>query len=205
MIERAEHPLLDAGLLIVELPAPLGELASDPALASALTLQGGPALGRTEERRSAARRLLRYGGFKPSGRNKPASEYLVKAAEGGFLSPINPAVDWNNVASLHSGLAISVVDLDRACEPLSIGVVESGSYVFNAAGHELKLDGLLCLHDADGPCANAVKDAQRTKTDDASTRLLFVVWGTVESPGTGDVVDWLAEQATAAGATARRV
>jgi DNA/RNA-binding domain of Phe-tRNA-synthetase-like protein len=196
------HPLLEAGLLVVELPGPLGSIADD--VASMLTLDGGPDLGRDEERRGAVRRLLRHGGFKPSGRNKPASEYLVKAADGGFLSPINAAVDWNNVASLHSGLPISVVDLDLVTGPLRIGVVEAGSYVFNAAGHELKLDGLLCLHDTEGPCANAVKDAQRTKTHDGTRRMLFVVWGTTESPGTEAVVDWLAGRAAGVGATATR-
>src|SRR5262245_16648493 len=33
----------------------------------------------SEARRTAVRDLLRRGGFKPSGRNKPASEYLVQA------------------------------------------------------------------------------------------------------------------------------
>ena len=37
---------------------------------------------------------------------------------------------------------------------------------------------MLCLFDAQGPCANAVKDAQRTKTGPATTRTLSVVWGT---------------------------
>ena len=29
-----------------------------------------------------------------------------------------------------------------------------------------------------GPCANAVKDAQRTKTHEGTTRTLSIVWGT---------------------------
>ena len=33
-----------------------------------------------DARRAAVRQLLRYGGFKPSGRNKPAQEYLLRVA-----------------------------------------------------------------------------------------------------------------------------
>src|SRR5581483_2681890 len=83
----------------------------------------------------------------------------------------------------HSGLPISVVDVDKAREPLRVGIATTGmSYVFNAAGQVIDLGGLLCLGDADGPCANAVKDAQRTKTDAATTRTLTVLWGSTALP-----------------------
>ena len=39
------------------------------------------------------RDLLRAGGFKPAGRSKPASEYLVRAAGEGKLAGINLVVD----------------------------------------------------------------------------------------------------------------
>jgi hypothetical protein len=51
------------------------------------------------------------------------------------------------------------------------------SYVFNTSGQEIDVSGLLCLCDADGPCANAVKDSQRTKTDGDTRTTLSVVWG----------------------------
>ncbi len=134
--------------------------------------------------REAVRALLRHGGFKPTGRSKPASEYLVKAVREGLLAPINAAVDACNVASLHSGLPISVVDLDRARPPLRVGLAPAGaSYVFNASGQSIDLGGLLCLFDADGPCANAVKDAQCTKTGAATRRTLSLIWGTTALPG----------------------
>ena len=72
------------------------------------------------------RDLLRHGGFKPSGRSKPASEYLVSAVQKGRLDTINPAVDCCNVASLHSGLPISVVDIGRGTGPWRIGIAEAG-------------------------------------------------------------------------------
>ncbi len=125
-------------------------------------------------------------GFKPSGRSKPASEYLVRAAAEGGIDSINIAVDACNAVSLHSGIPISVVDLERATPPLRVGVAGVGArYVFNASGQEIDLEGLLCLHDADGPCANAVKDAQRTKTHGGTTRTLSVLWSSVHAPGKG--------------------
>ena len=91
---------------------------------------------------------------------------------------INAAVDVCNAVSLHSGFPIALVDLDRAHPPFHVapGLPEE-SYVFNASGQEMSLKGLICLRDAEGPCANPVKDAQRTKTHDGTTRTLTVMWG----------------------------
>jgi len=125
------------------------------------------------------RKLLRHGGYKPSGRGKPAAEYLLGVANSGEgPGAINLAVDLCNAVSLHSGVPISVVDLDLAESPLRLAVAEPGSgYVFNALGQTIDLGGLLCLHDRHGPCANAVKDAQRTKTRGATTTVMCVMWG----------------------------
>jgi len=175
-----EHPLLQRAAFTCELPRPLGESAS-PAWLLELLIPGAgaPAAGvaPSESLRAAARDLLRHGGYKPTGRGKPSSEYLARAAAEGALAPINLAVDLCNAVSLHSGIPISVVDLDRARPPLRVGVCAAGSYVFNASGQEIRLDGLLCLFDAEGPCANAVKDAQRTKTHEGTRRTLSVLWG----------------------------
>src|SRR5262249_42902550 len=128
--------------------------------------------------RAAIRDLLRHGGYKPTGRGKPASEYLIRAASEGALGPINAAVDACNAVSLHSGLPISVVDLDLVKPPLRLLIAPAGApYVFNASGQEIDVSGLLCLCDAEGPTANAVKDAQRTKTHAGTRRTLSVIWG----------------------------
>ena len=96
----------------------------------------------------------------------------------GALGSINLAVDACNVVSLHSGLPISVVDLAARSRRLRLAIAPAGaSYVFNASGQVIDVAGLLCLFDADGPCANAVKDAQRTKTTAATRRTLSIVWG----------------------------
>ena len=52
-------------------------------------------------------------------------------------------------------------------------------YVFNAAGQEIDVAGLVGLYDGDGACGNAVKDSQRTKTHAGTVRTLSVIWGAV--------------------------
>ncbi len=145
-----------------------------------LALDAQAPLQRDEDVRKAVRDVLRFAGHKPTGRGKPASEYLVRAAGDGYLGTINLPVDACNAVSLHSGLPISVVDVDLALPPYRIGVPAAGtSYVFNASGQEISLKGLLCLHDAEGACANGVKDSQRTKTSATTRRTLSVLWGSV--------------------------
>jgi DNA/RNA-binding domain of Phe-tRNA-synthetase-like protein len=178
----APHPLLDLHAFVTRFPSPLGEVPSPPALRALLANDARDAnavsLRADDAVRAAVRDVLRHGGFKPTGRSKPASEYLLRAAGEGTLGSINVAVDACNAVSLHSGLPVSVVDLDRARGPFRVAVAEPDvSYVFNAAGQVIDVDGLVCLFDAEGPCANPVKDAQRTKTDAGSRATLTLVWG----------------------------
>ena len=181
-VSIAPYPGLAVAALRTRFPRPLAEVETPPAVLDGLALEADVPLSRDEAVRSAVRDLLRVHGYKPTGRGKPASEYLVKAAEGGFLGPINAAVDVCNAVSLHSGLPISVVDLGRAPPPFRIAPGREGdAYVFNASGHEIKLDGLLCLWDAAGPCANPVRDSQRTKTHDGTTHASHVARATRQS------------------------
>jgi hypothetical protein len=71
--------------------------------------------------RAAVRDMLRPGGCKPTGRGKPASEYLVRAASEGQLAPINLAVD--------------------ACQRTKTGpaTVRTLSIVWGCGGHEARL------------------------------------------------------------------
>jgi DNA/RNA-binding domain of Phe-tRNA-synthetase-like protein len=125
------------------------------------------------------RALLRHGGFKPAGRSKPASEYLHAVQQEGKFPAINAAVDACNVVSLHSGLPISLVDLDRTKGALAVRIADAGtSYPFNPSGQLIDVGGLCCLFDAEGPTGTPVKDAQRTKTHDATRVALSIIWGT---------------------------
>lgn len=191
-LEIDDHPLLDAVVFTTEFSQPIGELQTPdsilglvlPDFSSSAEYQVPAELAYSDDVKPKVRDLFRYGGYKPTGRGKPASEYLRQAVEKEKLSPINLPVDVCNVVSFHSGLPISVVDLDRVEQPLRIGIAPPESdYVFNATGQTIKLDGLLCLFDAIGPCANGVKDSQRTKTSAQTTRTLSIVWGTSQLLG----------------------
>lgn len=172
------HPLLRVAAFTTEFSAPLAALSTTPAVLALLGANAPAPIQRDEAARAAVRDMLRHGGYKPTGRGKPAAEYLLRAAAEGGLGSINQAVDVCNAVSLHSGLPVSVVDLGRAHPPFRIGVAAANeSYIFNASGQEIDLSGLLCLFDAEGACANAVRDAQRTKTHPGTTATLSVIWG----------------------------
>ena len=122
MLTVAPHPRLDLCAFTTAFPAALSDVPSPIWLTGLLAPGADAPLGRSEDVRRAVRDLLRHGGYKPTGRGKPASEYLVRAANDGNLISINAAVDACNVASLHSGLPISVVDLDLAVPPFRVAL-----------------------------------------------------------------------------------
>lgn len=203
MLAVDPHPRLDLGALSAALPGALGDLESPDWLRALLAPDAAAPLRPDDAVRAAVRDVLRTHGYKPTGRGKPASEYLLRAASEGTLASINVAADAGNAVSLASGLPISVVDLDRTRPPLRVAVAGPGaSYVFNASGQVIDVEGLPCLVDADGPCANAVKDAQRTKTGPTTRRLLCLVWGAVAlGDRTRRTVAWYREILERAGAT----
>lgn len=202
MLAIDSHPLLDLAAFTTRFEKPLGESPSSEDLLAFLSRDAAAPLHSDDQVRETVRALLRHGGFKPTGRSKPASEYLIRAVQEKTLGSINLAVDACNVVSLHSGLPISVVDLDRAKAPFRVGIAPAGSsYVFNASGQAIDLGGLLCLFDDEGPCANAVKDAQRTKTTPQTTRTLSLIWGSKALPGRAEkAARWYRELLERAGA-----
>ena len=184
-LEVAPHPLLEVGAFVTRFVQPLAQLPPfSPQIAAP------PAISDAE--RTAVRALLRHGGFKPSGRSKPASEYLQSAHAELRFPTINAAVDACNIASLHWGLPISLIDLDRVVGKLRIAVCPPNtSYVFNPSGQTIDASGLLAVFDEEGPTGTPVKDAQRTKTHDGTTRTLAVVWGTNALRGrTREATQW---------------
>jgi DNA/RNA-binding domain of Phe-tRNA-synthetase-like protein len=212
-IEIAEHPLLRVAAFTTRFPAPLEQLPPEPhGVVTLLVARQSAATAavpvqRDEALRQAVRDMLRAGGYKPTGRGKPASEYLVRAVESGELGTINAAVDACNAVSYHSGFPISVVDSALVAEPLRIDIAPPGSsYVFNRAGHEIDLAGLVCLFDAAGPCANAVKDAQRTKTRSETEETLSVIWGVAGfEDRLLDTSAWYRQLLEASGASTRAI
>ena len=136
---------------------------------------------RSEIVKTAVRDLLRAGGYKPAGRGKPASEYLAQAAERGEFPRISQIVDALNLVSFESGLPISLLDAKRVMEGTDSLVIRFGrsgeSYVFNAAGHEINLEGLVLVSHRNGPAlGNPVKDSRMAKTTDNTSHTIAFVW-----------------------------
>ena len=128
--------------------------------------------------------MLRLGRYKPTGRGKPASEYLLRAAAGDGLPRIWPAVDICNLISLRHLVPASVWDLDRAGRSFLARRGRAGeSYVFNASGQEIGLEDLLLVSrmPEDIPIVNPVKDCHETKTTGDSRNVAAVVYFPAEA------------------------
>jgi DNA/RNA-binding domain of Phe-tRNA-synthetase-like protein len=150
------------------------------------------------EIRTAIRKLLRTGGFDPSGRSKPASEYLAGRARAGAYPFHSNVVDIGNYISLLSGLPISVVDADLALAGAPGLVIRLGregeSYVFNPAGQEIRIEGLLSLARADGPAVgNPVKDSMGSKVHGGTRRAVGIVYASKRAAADGEMERYLDE------------
>jgi DNA/RNA-binding domain of Phe-tRNA-synthetase-like protein len=132
-----------------------------------------------EHVRATMRDVLRVGGYKPTGRGKPASELLLAMAQKEGLPRIGNLVEINNLASLESAFPISIFDLDLLGEGPLVRFGRAGeSYVFNNAGHAMDLAGLPVVCRASGePVGNAVRDSMLTKVRASTQRVLVVLWG----------------------------
>ena len=141
------------------------------------------------ERKAAVRDMLRYGKYKPAGRAKPSSEYLLAAAlaadapEGGFPL-VNGPVDANNAVSLEWGYPASVFDAAKTGPLLLLRRgVPGESFVFNQTGQEIDLEDLFVVCRRSGeawePCGNPVKDAMATKVFEDARDIAAVVYAPV--------------------------
>ena len=164
----------------------------------ALLINRKPELNPGEEKwRKSVRNMLRHGRFKPTGRAKPASEYLLGAARKGFFPRINSIVDICNYISLKYLLPVSIwdVDLSRTDHFLvRLGKPEE-SYIFNQAGQHIDLEDLVvgcAVQDLDSPddegtpIVNPVKDSQETKTHDNSDQITAIIYAPLLSDQTSN-------------------
>ncbi|MCX6091485.1 MAG: hypothetical protein NTX23_01255, partial [Candidatus Bipolaricaulota bacterium] len=96
--------------------------------------------------RGQVRSMLRHGNYKPTGRGKPASEFLLQAALRGEFPRVNGPVDANNAISLVSGLPGSIFDADLTGPRLFLRYGRTGeSYVFNPSGQSIDLEDLVVV------------------------------------------------------------
>ena len=124
-----------------------------------------------ESLKQAVRAMLRRGGFKPAGRQKPANEYLLQSAREGTFPVINAPVDCNNYYSLKTGLPISILDTRITGDTVLVKIACQGeAYVFNTSGQSMDLSGLLCVCTKEGkPLGNPIKDSMLAKLKQDST------------------------------------
>ena len=137
-----------------------------------------------EHLKSSIRDMLRFGKYKPTGRGKPACEYLFKAAKNQKFPKINNLVDSLNLVSLSHQLPISVIDTDLAESSkfqIRRGKIDE-TYIFNAGGQVIGLTDLLLVASLpdDIACANPIKDSLRTKLTQSTRNVLAVIYGTPE-------------------------
>jgi DNA/RNA-binding domain of Phe-tRNA-synthetase-like protein len=133
------------------------------------------------------RGMLRHGRYKPSGRSKPASEFLLGAAREGSFPLVNGPADVNNAISLESGYPASIFDarLSGTALLLRRGLPGEG-YVFNPSGQAIDLTDLLlvCRRGGSGwePCGNPVKDAMSTKIREGAREVVAVLFAPADEP-----------------------
>jgi DNA/RNA-binding domain of Phe-tRNA-synthetase-like protein len=130
--------------------------------------------------REGVRSMLRLGGYKPSGRNKPAQEYLARCLEEGKFPRINPAVDCLNALSVRVGIPISMLDRDAFSQRLVIRLGNpSESYIFNASGQSLELENLVVVcggENGEKPLGSPVKDSMAGKIHETVSRIVCILY-----------------------------
>jgi DNA/RNA-binding domain of Phe-tRNA-synthetase-like protein len=143
--------------------------------------------------RSEVRNVMRVGGYKPTGRGKQASEFLLGVAREQGLPRVNNLVDINNLVSLKTALPISIFDRERLGDDISIRFGNPGErYVFNNAGQEMDVSGLPVVCRGAEAVGNAVKDSMLTKVSAETREVLLVVYGSHKLPR--GVLEQAAEQ-----------
>jgi DNA/RNA-binding domain of Phe-tRNA-synthetase-like protein len=138
-------------------------------------------------RKAAVRDMLRFGSYKPSGRSKPSSEYLLGAALQDIFPLVNGPVDVNNAVSLEWGYPASIFDIELCGFQLLLRRGLPGeTYIFNPSGQSINLEDLLCVCREDAgewkPCGNPVKDAMATKTGDRTRSVAAVIYAPASEP-----------------------
>ncbi len=147
------------------------------------TRANNPLTEQEETFRLECRNMLRNGSYKPTGRGKPANEYLLKAALDSKFPKVNSLVDINNFISLKYSVPVSVWDTDLAntsSYEFRLGL-EMENYIFNAASQTISLKDLIVgctLNETDGsrPIISPIKDSLQTKLQAQSTNIMGIIY-----------------------------
>lgn len=173
--------ILSAGPVRVDATAP----GFTALLDSLLEQRRKPLTGAEEAVRTSVRDMLRNGCYKPTGRSKPASEYLLRSAgeqDGNGFPRINGPVDVCNYISLKYLIPVSLWDLDLAgSDQFRFRLGHPGeAYVFNSGGQEIALEDLIAgcriVDGVEEPIVTPVKDSLATKTTKKTTRVAACIY-----------------------------
>ena len=151
--------------------------------------------------RRSVRDILRNGRYKPTGRGKPASEYLLRAASEDAFPRINAIVDICNYISLYSLMPVSIWDIDRARTHRFVVRLgrEDESYAFNDAQQSIALRDLVIGCGIDGndplgvPLVSPIKDSVKTKTSDRSRNVAAIVYAPLTDGPMGSLEEIVTE------------
>ena len=141
-----------------------------------------PLTAEEEKIRAAGRDLLRNGSYKPTGRGKPAAEYLLREGMENQFPRVNTAVDIINYISLKYLVSISVWDIDLAqSRQFVFRLGKAGeSYVFNQTGQVIALESLVTgfamVAGQEIPIVTPVKDSLNTKTTGQSKNVAVAIY-----------------------------
>lgn len=132
--------------------------------------------------RKACRDMLRIGSYKPTGRSKPSSEYLLRSVTQDSFPRINTVADINNYISLKYVVPISLWDTSKiaADSVLFRPGRTNEQFVFNPSGQTIGLTdlvtGFAVSADTESPIITPVKDCQQTKTDENTNGMAVAVY-----------------------------
>lgn len=147
-----------------------------------------------ETRREALRAMLRKGGFKPSGRSKPAQEYLARCLDDAKFPRVHPAVDCLNAISVRFGIPISMLDRQAFGDRMQIRLGKPGeSYVFNSVGQELEIENLIVVCggvNEEKPLGSPVKDSMAGKIDKTVSRIVCILYAPQDSVSENLLEHW---------------
>ena len=144
--------------------------------------KAGPLSEKEERFRAQSRNMLRNGEYKPTGRSKPASEYLLRAVLSEEFPRINAPVDIINYISLKCMVPISLWDTDLAKSEAFVFRLgrPDESYVFNSADQVISLHDLICgfaVQDGvERPIVTPIKDSLATKTTQQTRNVAAVIY-----------------------------
>lgn len=143
-----------------------------------------------DKNKKIIRNMLRFGGFKPTGRNKPASEYIINNAINNNFPYIYNAVDINNLISLLYFLPVSTIDAGKTNKDFSIKEGKKDEeYIFNQSGQIIDIEGLITVYDGTVPIANPIKDSQLTKLSEDTKEIAVFIYSSKDLYSTSQLSD----------------